>query len=340
MKGTDLLIDAIGKIKDEYTVDACLPKRRIGRKSIKWLGLAVAAVICIAVPLPAATALGMDEAYRFLYMMSPKIAQTFKPVELTCESNGIKMTVISQKINEDEGSFYISMQGDMLDETVDLFDSYYINCPYDSVGHVSLSEFDEETKTAYFVVNVKTMNGEKIPHDKLTFGVRELIFGKCDYEGFIEDVDLSDIPKDPPTMQNVNGRGWGGYRVNDEFDYNSLSYLIPCETPLAEPVDGVTVTGIGFVDGALHIQVCYEDILHTDNHGFIEVVDRNGKKIFSEEDSHYMNVSFWDEEGVNSYDEIIIPTDYDDLGDYVLYGEFLTSSDYKSGDWEVTFPVK
>lgn len=340
MKKTDLLIDAIGKIKDEYTMDVCMPKRRFNRKGVKWFGLAAAAAICIAAPLPAATAFGVDEAYRLLYMMSPKIAQTFKPVELSCEENGVKMTVISHEINEDEASFYISMQGDMLDETTDLFDSYYINCPYDSVGNVSLSEFDDESKTAYFVVNVKTMNGEKIPHDKITFGVRELIFGKLDYEGIIEGVDLSDIPKDPPVMKNVNGRSWGGFRVNDEFNYNSLSYLIPAETPLAEPTEGVTVTGVGFVDGALHIQVCYEDILHTDNHGFIEVVDKNGEKVFSDEDSYYLNVSFWDEESVNSYDEIIIPTGIEDLGDYVLYGEFLTSTGYKSGDWEVTFPVK
>lgn len=202
------------------------------------------------------------------------------------------------------------------------------------------SEFDNESKTAYFVINVKTMNGEKISHDKITFGVRELIFGKRDYEGIIKGVDLSDIPKDPPTKKNVNYRGAGAYSLDDEFDPNSLNYLIPAETPLAEPVEGVTVTGIGFVDSALHIQVCYEDILHTDNHGFVQVVKKNGEKVFSEEEAYYLNVSFWDEEGVNSYDEIIIPTDRDDLGDYALYGEFLTSTGYKSGPWEVTFPAK
>lgn len=340
MKKTDLLIDAIGKIEDKYLAEARLPKKRAHRKGMKWLGLAAAAVICFTVPLPAATAFGVEEAYRLLYVMSPKIAQTFKPVELSCENSGVKLTVISQEIHEDEASFYISMQGDMFDETTDLFDSYYINCPYDSVGHVSFSEFDDESKTAYFVVNVKTMNGEKIPHGKVTFGIRELIFGKHDYEGIIDGVDLSDIPKNPPTMQNVNYRGYSGFSLIDEFDPNSLNYLIPAETPLAEPVEGVTVTGIGYVDGALHIQTCYEDILHTDNHGFLQIVKKNGEKVFSEEDAHYMNVSFWDEERVNSYDEIIIPTDLDNFEDCSLYGEFLTSTGYKSGKWEVTFPVK
>lgn len=340
MKKTDLLINAIGKLSDEYKSDVCLTKKKIHRKSTKWFGLAAAAVICFAVPLPAATAFGVEEAYRLLYVISPKIAQTFKPVELSCENNGVTMTVISENIHNDTASFCISMQGDMIDETVDLYDSYYINCPYDSVGNVSMSEFDSETKTAYFVVNVKTMNGEDIPHNKVTFGVRELIFGKHDYEGIIEEVDLANISKNPCVTQNVNYRGWGGLGTNDKFDPNSLSYLIPSETPLAEPVNGVAVTGLGFVDDALHIQIRYEDIHHTDNHGFVEIVKKNGEKLFSDNISHYLKVSFWDEARVNSYDEIIIPIDRDDFEDCALYGNFRTSTGYKSGDWEVTFPVK
>jgi len=43
---------------------------------------------------------------------------------------------------------------------------------------------------------------------------------------------------------------------------------------IASPVDGVTLTGIGYVDGRLHVQAYYADILKTDNHGSISLVNR------------------------------------------------------------------
>lgn len=331
---TDNLIDAIGMIDEKYVADAHKPCVKIRHKGLKRFAIAAAAFLCVAVPLPAMTAFGSDIAYNLLYMASPAIAQTFKPVQKSCEDKGIRMEVVSAGIEDNKASFYISIQGDKIDETIDLYDSYHINCPFDSVGHVSFSEFDENTNTAYFMVNIETMNGEKIPKGKVTFSVRELIFDKHIFEGVIDGINLSEVPKNPPTTKDVNYRG---YDSRYEIDMSSYSYLIPNAEPLAVPVNGISVTGIGYIDGELHIQTYHEKLLKTDNHGAVYLVDENGNLIG---DDDFANISFWDDERDGSYDEKIIPVDYNELKNCLLTGWFCTSNGYESGDWEVTFKMK
>lgn len=338
---TDKLIDAIGMIDEKYVADAHKTCVKIRHKGLKRFAIAAAAMLCVAVPLPAMTAFGSDIAYNLLYMASPAIAQTFKPVQKSCEDKNIRMEVISADIQGDEANFYISMQGDKIDETTDLYDSYNIRCPFDSVGHVSYSDFDENTKTAYFVVNIKTMNGEKIPKGKVTFSVRELIFDKHEFEGAIDGVDLSEVPKNPPTIENINFRGASGdyesiiFRGSSGY-YEPIIDILAPSSPLTEIMNGISVTGIGYIDGKLHIQTYYEDILKTDNHGYVYLVDENGKRIGEE----FANISFWDDERKGSYDEKVFDIDYSDLENYSVCGNFWTSNGYESGDWEVTFKMK
>lgn len=337
---TDSLIDAIGMIDEKYVEDAHKPCVKIRHRKVKRLAIAAAAFLCVAVPLPAMTAFGSDIAYSLLYMASPAIAQTFKPVQKSCEDNGIRMEVISASIEGNKASFYISIQGDNLDETVDLYDSYHINCPFDSVGHVSFSEFDENTKTAYFMVNIETMNGEKIPKGKVTFSVKELIFDKHEFEGAIDGINLSEVPENPPTTENVCFRGFGidnpDYVDVENASELSTKYLVP-DTKI-KITDGIWLTGIGYIDGKLHIQTYHENLLKTDNHGYVYLVNENGN-CFDDSDD-FANISFWDDERKGSYDEKIFSIDYNELENYSLMGWFCASDGYESGDWEVTFKME
>lgn len=326
---TENLIDAIGLIDEKYVAGAHQLCVKIRHRGLKRFVIAAAAMLCIAVPLPAMTAFGVDEAYNLLYMAMPSVAQAFKPVQESCEDNGIRMEVISASIEDDKASFYISIQGDEIDKTVDLYDSYNINCPFDNVGHVSFSEFDENTNTAYFMVNIETMNGEKIPKGKVTFSVRELIFNKHEFEGAIDGIDFSEVPKNPPTIENINFRG-------GSEDYESITDILAPSSPLMEIMDGISVTGIGYINGKLHVQTYYENLHKTDNHGYVYLVDENGNCIGDD----FAVVSFWDDEGKGSYDEKTFDIDYSDLENYSLMGWFCNSNGYKSGDWEVTFRIK
>ncbi len=252
------------------------------------------------------------------------------------------MEVISAEIDGSKASIYISMQGDTLDKTADLYDSYHINCPFDSVGHVSFSYFDESTKTAYYVVHIETMDGKDIPKGKVTFSVREIIFDKHELKGIVDEVDLSDVPLNPACTKDIPCVGYSievpELQFPDSYKELSDKYLIPNETPLAEPCDGIKITAVGYVDGILHIQLRRDNLSQCDNHGHLALINNDGEKVEA-----YSAVGFWDENdenSVNQYEESLFSIDYDEIKDYSLYGAFFTSKGYKSGDWEVTFKIK
>ena len=99
--------------------------------------------------------------------------------------------------------------------------------------------------------------------------------------------------------------------------------------------EGVTLTGYGFVDDMLHVQLRYDDILNTDNHGYVYLKKADGETIESVYD-----VSFWDEVQKDSYEEYIFPVAVEKLSKYEMWGEFWTCSDVPiEGNWQVIFPI-
>lgn len=353
---TDKIIDAIGAIDEKFVEDAHRPQIKIRRnRRIKPLTVAAAAVLCAAVPLPLMTALGSDMAYNFLYMASPAVAQGFKPVQEVCVDNGIRMEVISGEIEGGSAKFYIALtdvDGVGLDETTDLYDSYRLRYSKDCTGHTSFSDFDPETKTAYFVTEMETMDGSDFPKGKTTFGVRELIFGKESDHFVFDDIDLADIPTATETVSLdwFSGRS-GGRDVgipSDEY-LGSLRYLPEGKVSLASPYDGISLTGLGYIDGDLHIQTRYSDVFRHDNHGFYYLIGENGEKTeLFDLDTNSVFVSYWAEgshgcpaDGENdNINEHVFHMDSDELSKYKLGGEFFHSNGYVSGDWEVTFKLK
>lgn len=353
---TDKIIDAIGAIDEKFVEDAHRPQIKIKQnRRIKPLAVAAAAVLCAAVPLPLMTALGSDTAYNLLYIASPVVAQGFKPVQEVCVDSGIRMELISAEIEGDSAKFFIAMTdigGVGLDETTDLYDSDWLKFRKDCTGHTSFSDFDPETKTAYFVTEMKTMDGSDFPKGKTTFGVRELIFGKESDQFVFDEIDLSDIPTVTETVSIdwFSGRS-GGRDVgipSDEY-LGSLRYLPEGRISLASPYDGISLTGLGYIDGDLHIQTRYSDVFRHDNHGSCYLIGENGEKsdlIDLDPDSIF--VTYWAEgsngspaEGENDdINEFVFHMDSDELSKYKLGGEFFHSNGYVKGDWEVTFKLK
>jgi hypothetical protein len=99
--------------------------------------------------------------------------------------------------------------------------------------------------------------------------------------------------------------------------------------------DGVMLTGYGLVDGKLHVQLLYEDIANTDNHGYVYLVKGEEDKII-EEGSY----SWYDDEE-NSFQEYVFSIPADELADYQVWGEFWTcSAGAIDGEWSITFPLE
>ena len=340
MRGNELL-NKMDLIDPEYILAAdkkSVPKR-IRLK--KWC--AAAACLCLisslSVPVIAAS---MPAFYDMLYAVSPAAAQFFKPVQLSCEDNGIRMEVSAAYIHENIAEIYISIQdleGTKFDETIDLFDSYQINTPFDCSSHCILSGYDPDPHTAEFLITIEQWDDRDITGDKLTFSLREILSNKKTYEGIIDEVNLSDIRLDN-TTQKVDPRGISGSEFVEKYEGSAKQDLPTVLKPsgtICSPVDGVSLTGIGYVDKYLHIQVYYKDILKTDNHGMIALINKETGETISADGS----VSFFDDAGESSYEDYIFTEiSAETLGGYDLYGEFITSSGSIEGNWSVTFPLE
>lgn len=52
------------------------------------------------------------------------------------------------------------------------------------------------------------------------------------------------------------------------------------------------------------------------------------------------SISFWDDDGTDSYEEYIFPVAVEKLSKYEMWGEFWTCSDVPiEGNWQVIFPI-
>lgn len=333
---------AISNIDEKYILEAAqyiqdkkrMQHRKLGR--IRKLAACLIIGIILSIPTIAlAASAGSIVAYDILYSLYPEMAGKLTPVNLSCVDNGIQMEIEAVDIENDTALVYISMkdlEGERIDETTDLFDSYHIHSSGDSIGTCSRIGYNEEEKEVTFLIQLQQMYGKEITGKKLTFSVTELLSGKQEMDEELSQIVLKNIESVTDTQQEVEERGAGGFG-----DWEMVtSFLKENQQQSFSPIDGVTVTAYGFVDGRLHVQVHYENIHETDNHGYIYFKDKKGNVIHSD-----VSIGFWDAEHLGSYDEYVFNIfPGDDLTEYTIWGHFWVCPNLTKGYWEVTFPVE
>ncbi|MCC8356995.1 MAG: hypothetical protein LJU34_03960 [Oscillospiraceae bacterium] len=296
------------------------------------LAAAVAAALCLALSVPALAAT-VEPVYRLLYHVSPEAAQLFQPVRLSDEYDGIRLEVVSAQIQGDTAMVYVTLQdltGDRVDETTDLFDSYDLNTPFDCAGCCELMGYDEETKTVSFLITMTNLAGEAMEGDKVTFSLRRFLSRKTAYEDMEIPVTLSDVSEAESTKEITDHSGWGS-------DYEEGAVTVLCADVLTVDfsVTGFK-TGLGYIEGKLHIQLAVGNALEYDNHGYVYLVDAAGNIIEAE-----AGYSFFEEGdgGREDYCEFVFSVTPEELADCRLYGSFWTSALLTEGSWKVTFSL-
>ncbi len=326
---SEALLDALGDIRADYILEAKRPAKR--RPVLRALVAAALAVVCLSGLVCAMTAADVGPAWELLYHVAPAAAQRLKPVHAGDENQGIRIEVISADVHGDGAEAYIAvtdLTGDRVDGTLDLFDSYEIRTAHDSVGHCERVSFDPETKTATFLVTVRNMDGTPLRGGKMTLSVGRLLAKKQTWTGELP----VEAAQNAPTVSGaqVETRG-GSYAPGGDI---AAVYLAP-GAPLCEPTEGVSVTGVGEVDGQLHVQVYYDDIHRTDNHGWVWLLPQDGAKVMP-----LCSGAFWDEARTGSYEDYVFDADASALEDAALCGEFTTGGTLIDGPWEITFPLQ
>ena len=265
-----------------------LPKA-MQAKYIRLLFKSVAAAAVILVftyAVMPVVAANVPVIYELIYSISPSAAQFFMPVKKSCVDNGIRMEVVSTYIHDDTAEVYVTLQdltGNRVDETTDLYDSYSIHLPFDSSATCHMVGYDEETRTAAFLIRITQWGNRNIEGSKLTFSVRCFISDKHAYEDVPVNIDLGSL-KSPPEIKEAKIGIVGGSNVDRCFSPDisptgiKANVIVPSGT-VCTPVDGFDITGIGYVDGMLHVQMTISD-RSKDNHGHFYLIDKDGNKIY------------------------------------------------------------
>ena len=329
------LYEAISEISSQYIEEADI---RFITKRKTWkrvLAAAACLLLCFSFSVPALAAADNSFAYELLYSVSPAFAQKLKPVRETCEDNGIKMEVVAANLEGDTVNILLAMQdmtGNRITASSDLMDSYSINTPYDQTAGCHLEKYDGETGTALWAITIDQDESKLKPGDKITFSVSEILSKKEHTEMALDSIIISDIREATEFAIDPRIRGCAGYY--DENDIESTPLLLPAKTGY-QLCDGVMLTGTGLVDGKLHIQVKYDDILNTDNHGYAYLKSSSGEII-----NYNYSVSFWADNKADSYEEYVFDIAYEELADCEVMGEFWTCKNAPiEGSWQVTFPI-
>ena len=360
---SELLWDAMGHIDESRIEEAlCQPEDRPAGKKRKKSRLkkgiasaaAAALVIMVGTPLLAAES---PAFYQALYSVSPSAAQFFIPVREACVDNGIRMEVESAGLEGDTARIYVSLQdleGDRIDETTDLFDSYAIRRSFDSVGTCSRVAYDEENRKATFLIEITAMGGSDIKGGKITFSVRDFISGKTAREDIPLELKPSDLAQREITgvltdpVITGGSYSWEaqqdfGVSIEDETAMEELekklptTMLVPGES-LYSPMENMDISAAGYMDGMLHIQLRMKESLTLDPHGFVYLMNEKGERIDS-----YCAVYFAEHTESNDlrvdYDEMMFKIPKEALKEYRLYGSFYTAGRNVKGDWRVTFSL-
>lgn len=329
--------DAMNELDTKYIDEALNYKKKVKKPVwVKWGTIAACLLLVFTMSVPAFAAADFAPAYNLLYTLSPTIAQKLKPVRMSCEDNGIKFEVVSAYVEGNEAKIFVSvrdLEENRIDETTDLFDSYSINTPFDCSSSCKNISYDTETKTATFLISISQWNEQDIIGEKITFCVREILSNKQKYDAALPDLDISKTNTTPETITPTHIFGGGGINysaIEDNF------HALKATEILYSPINGVDITAMGYVDGKLHIQVKYENVLETDNHGYIYFKNNKGEKI-----QCVASVSFSiDNEHQDRYEEYIFDLSDVNLTEYEVYGYFVTSDTHITGNWDVTFPLE
>jgi len=297
---------------------------------------ALAAALCLAAPaLAAQTELG----YQLLYQLSPAAAQFFQPVRESCTDSGVTMEVAAVRVEGGTAQAYITLSGDVVDSSTDLYDSYSFHLPFDSVNRCEQVGYDPDTHTALFLCTAEAMDGEDIPAGgKMTFSVRKLLSGKTALEDAAVGLELADCALEAetaPTWSNPDEKTPGAFYCTGG-DLAECPMLRPGEA-LAAPTEAMPITAAGYVHGLFHIQVQLKRHLEVDPHCFLWLEGAGGNRLDPVGVVYHTRGEGAERE---DYLDQVFDVAPGELAGYTLHGRFISSSTLTEGAWRVTFPLE
>lgn len=318
------------------------PRRRRVLRPV--LATAAALVLLMATTATAAAAGGTF--YQLLHSLSPALAQSLIPIQMSDTSQDITMTVEGVRLEDNKLLAALTFHddaGDRLSPGVDLYDSYRVNAPLRSsllMGSCSSLGYDPDSGNYSYLISQEAVGDGGAPVDftgrKFTVSVRELLLTQqVDSVTLAPDwsqasqapavMALDDIDSPEPTEP---------YQVNG---YSGLAdppaHVLRPQAGGMELTRGFTLSAIGFVDDTLRLLVRY-DLKGPDDHGYLNLVWPDGSTHASRSSVH-----FRDADGIQYVEQSFSVTP-EELEDCTLSGTFVSGGYLLKGNWQVTFTLE
>lgn len=318
------------------------PVRRVSRTRRVLRPVAAVAAVCVCLNFTlSALAANSDSAYAMMCAVSPALAQHFVPVNKTCDDNGIRLEVESASISGNNAQAYVTLR-DMdkkgrIDETTDLMDSYHIITAQDTASGCERVAYDPQTQTARFYINITSMNGKDLVKDKVTFMLSQFLSGKQEKNSYTIPHALDAALEQPQTTKKEITGGGGGSDDDASLFTGQHTVLKPDENnTILQEIPGIDFTGVGYIDGKLHVQMAMRDFRNTDNNACVWLTDASGKQV----DADYSQC-FLSDDDTDNYYEFVFDVPQDQISQYQLCGDFQTANHGATqGNWRVTFPIE
>ncbi len=333
--------DFLQKIEDK-----CNENQGWKRKGAVLRPVVAAVAVClgVGVTLTPVMAREFSGVYHIVEKYAPALAEYILPVDYSSSNAGILMQVEAVNINEKDAEVLVSFTDepgfDYIQGKVDMYDSYHITSYSgdSNVGGCSFLEYDEAEDKAYFKLQMSSWDSFDV--DKFRFQVGMLLTN-CAEERVA--VDLSDMDR-TPILKSVTLNGAGG-----TMSAQLQQYLGASEEEVWREgakvlqgsydstfTDKLEITGIGYQDGILRIQICRGNFKEADRHMQIMLVDAQG----NERHCDY-NVG-WQEELAGeqvSFDEQWFVVSEEELEELQVVAYRYVTDGCVKGDWEVVFTV-
>ena len=316
-------------IRDKVSSELGISSRKSTHRSAAMrVGIVFAVFALCLMTITPALAAEIPEVYDMLYLVLPETAQFFKPVQKSDIDQNIEIKVESVYVNGAEADAVVSVRDlsqDRLSEKIDFDDSYEIHTGFDSVGTSNQIDYEAVTRTATFLNETSSMNlGDLIVGKKLTISFQTLLSGKIERLAYPISIDWSTVPD---TVQTELPEPY--------FE----TVLVPGEKQW-DILDGFSITGIGYVDGKLHIQL-YTPRRHTfSDHAFLYLKSGEEEPLWSNAvyRGGYSGDPVLDREA--DYIDYVFDVKQEELPKYTLFGDFYGYQTRVDGDWSITFPLQ
>ncbi len=327
----ELIADTIDKVNEKNITDT---KNIVRFKKPFAVAAVIMALVIVVFSLPV-FALHFDPIYQFLYNFNPSFAQLYTPVNVSSTSNDIKMEVLACYVYEDNVEIYFTMQdltGVHFNGGVSLNkhnDSYSIHIPYEYTRDCKQITYDSKTKTAGFLATFSRWDDEDISGNKLTFSINEIVTDDR-YYNFYVPIEFGEVATDKESRKvHINGGSLKDKQKNTKA-------LIPTTSYEDFAVHNVELTGIGYIDGKLHIQCGVKNDSESDNEGKFYLIDKTTfDAVSSKYDFYYV-----DEDNDIKYREYVFDISKEELENYKLLCDWFVQGEKIKGDWEATFQIE